>query len=274
MTASVAPTGLVRGVSQRRVLKSEWIKLRSLRSTWFSFAAALLISSGLGMLIAGLRGHDYAQHRFDFKGPGELFDATQASLRGIYLAQLAIGVLGVLLITGEYATGMIKASLTAVPRRVPVLLAKVAVFGAVTYVVTSVMCLCAFLGGQAVLTSDNLGVSLSSPGAVRAVFGGALFVTVVGLLGLGFGFILRNTGGAIASLFGVVLVLPLLAQALPQSWQDHVDKYLPLNILNRMIATTHPDSNQLRPGVGALMLVLYTVVVLGAGLATLRSRDA
>jgi ABC-type transport system involved in multi-copper enzyme maturation permease subunit len=266
MTAALAAPG----VTQSRVIVSEWIKLRSLRSTWFSLAAAVIVSIGLGTLFSYLRGRDFAQHA----GPMDTLDATQVSLRGVYLAQLAVGVLGVLLITGEYATGMIRASLSAVPQRRPLLLGKIVVFGAFTFVLTTLMCLVAFLAGQAALSHYELGVSLTTSGAVRAVLGGGFFLTVIGLIGLGFGFALRSTGGAIASLFGLVLVAPLLAQALPNSWQDHVDKYLPLNCLDAVIATTHVDSRTLSPGSGFAVLAAYAVVVLTAGYLVLRRRDA
>jgi hypothetical protein len=255
------------GVTERRVLNSEWIKLRSLRSTWFSFGAAMLIVIGLGTLFSAIRGRDAALHHvLDL-------DATQLSLRGIYLAQLAVGVLGVLLITGEYATGMIRASLTAVPRRLPVLIAKSAVFGVLTFVLSTAMSLIAFLAGQAVLSSDHLGVSLSSPGAAQAVLGGGLYLTIVGLLGLGCGFALRNTGGAIATLFGLLLVLPLLAQALPSSWQNHVDKYLPMPA-GTAILSTQTSTDTLAPWTGMAVFALYGVAALVVGLLVLRRRDA
>jgi hypothetical protein len=265
-TASAAPR---RGVTQGRVLISEWIKFRSLRSTWFSLGAAVLISIGLGILFSALRGHDVHTHH----DIGEFFDSTQTSLRGIHLAQLAFGVLGVLLITGEYATGLIKATLVAVPRRLPVPVAKAVVFAVVSYVLATLMCLIAFLGGQAVLHGYHLGVSLGDPGTVRAIFAGGFYLTAVGLLGLGFGFLVRNTGGAIAALFGTVLVLPLLAQALPQSWQDHVNKYLPLSIGSNLISV-HRDGHPLSPGAGVAVLIGYLAVVWIAAVVVLRRRDA
>ncbi len=268
MTA--ASTAAPTGVTQARVIVSEWIKFRSLRSTWFSFGAALLAAIGLGILFAALRGNDIATHGGFARGD---FDPVQVSLRGMFLAQLAVGVLGVLLITGEYSTGMIRASLSAVPRRVPVLSAKVIVFGVATFVIATAASLIAFLGGQAALHADHLGVSLSSPGAARAVIGGGLYLVVVGLLGLGCGFALRNTGGAIATLFGLLLVLPLLGQALPASWQVHVLKYLPLNA-GSVIMTTKPDPTLLAPWTGLGVFALYAVAALAAGLVVLRRRDA
>ena len=256
-------------VTQPRVIVSEWIKLRSLRSTWFSLGAAILLDIGLGILFAGLRGHDAANHHV----PATDFSSVEVSLRGMFLAQLAVGVLGVLVITGEYATGMIRASLSAVPRRFPVLVAKVAVFGGVVFVLSTLMGLIAFLGGQAVLHGDGYGVSLSSPGAARAVVGVGLYLTVVGLLALGCGFAFRSTGGAIATVFGLLLVLPLLAQALPNSVADHVNKYLPM-VAGSQIITTRQDANVLGPWTGIGVSALYAVGALAIGLAALMRRDA
>jgi ABC-2 type transport system permease protein len=256
-------------VTQPRVISSEWIKLRSLRSTWFSFAAALVVAIGLGILFSALRGHDIHIHGGEIIG----FDPTELSLRGMFLAQLAVGVLGVLFVTGEYSTGMIRASLSAVPRRVPVFVAKLVVFSAVTFVVATAASLIAFLGGQAALHSYHLGVSLSSPGAARAVIGGGLYLTLVGVIALGCGFALRNTGGAIATLFGLLLVLPILGGALPASWQVHVNKYLPMNAGTAIMTTGH-HSDSLPPWQGIGVFALYAVAALAIGLSVLRRHDA
>jgi len=265
--SSVAGTDLA--VTQRRIITSEWIKLRSLRSTWFSLGAAILLDIGLGILFSGLRGNDAATHQV----PAADFDSIEVSLRGMFLAQLAVGVLGVLVITGEYATGMIRASLSAAPRRFPVLVGKVAVFGGVTFTLSTLMGLIAFLGGQAVLHTDGYGVSLSSPGAARAVVGVGLYLTVVGLLALGCGFAFRSTGGAIAAVFGLLLVLPLLAQALPNSVADHVNKYLPM-VAGSQIIAPHQAPNVLGPWTGIGVSALYAVVALAVGLFVLMRRDA
>jgi ABC-2 type transport system permease protein len=270
------------GVSLPRVIRSEWIKFRSLRSTWVSFAAALFAAIGLGILFSALRAHNFGPVH-NVRGPNgrvipadairHLLDPTLVSLRGLFLAQLAVGVLGVLMITGEYGTGMIRASLTSVPTRRPVLLSKALVFGTVTFLVGTAASLVAFLGGQAALHSDDLGVSLSSPGAVGAVVGGGVFLMIVGLLGLGCGFAIRNTGGAIATLFGLVLVLPLLTAALPQSWQNHVNQYLPLNAGMQLITTVHQSGN-LHPLTGGLVFAAYAVAALAVGMVILMRRDA
>jgi hypothetical protein len=265
--APVAPAGV--GVTQRRVIESEWIKFRSLRSTWFSLGAALLIAIGLGILFSALRGHDIARHG----GAGSDFDPVQLSLRGMFLAQLAVGVLGVLTITGEYSTGMIRASLSAVPRRYQVLVAKAVVFAVSTFVVATFAALIAFLGGQAALDSNHLGVSIGSSGALRAVIGAGLYLMLVGVLALGCGFALRNTGGAIATLFGLLLVLPILGEALPSSWQPHVNRYLPMNAGTAIMATRQ-DPDSLAPWPGLAVFAAYVVVAIVVGLVVLRRRDA
>ena len=257
-------------VTPSRVVVAEWIKLRSLRSTWFSLGAALLVTIGLGILVADLRGNDIAQHG----GYAKDMDFIRLSLSGTLLAQLAVGVLGVLMITGEYATGMIRASLSAVPRRGPVLLAKVVVLGGTTLVLGTIAGLIAFSGGQAALSVHHYGSSLSSPGALRAVVGAGVYLALIALLGLGLGFIFRSTGGALAALFGLLLVLPLLAQALPQPLQDNVSKVLPLNAGIQVMATQSRGSNVLAPLTGILVLALYVVGALGVGWIMLRRRDA
>ena len=291
MTAIVSRPATHLQVTQRRAMYSEWIKFRSLRSTWWSIGIALLISVGLGILFSDLRGNDIATHG------GFEDDPTALSLRGFYLAQLAVGVLGVLFITGEYSTGMIRATLSAVPKRTPVWVAKIAIFAAVIFVITLVAAVVAFLGGQAVLGSyhvhgllltgpkghvafspvagtwHSLGVSISHPGSVRAIFGAALYMMGVGLLGLGCGFVIRNTGGAIAALFGLLLVLPLLAQALPTHLQHHVSEFLPL-LAGTAGMTTVRGTDQLSPWAGLGVFGLYVIVALGIGLYVLRRRDA
>lgn len=277
-------------VTQWRTMVSEWVKFRSLRSTWWSIGLALLFSVGLGILFSALRGNDIAHHG------GFEADTTALSLRGFYLAQLAVGVLGVLFVTGEYSTGMIRATLSAVPRRVPVWTAKIAVFAAVIFAITLVAAFVAFLGGQAVLGSyhvhvglvtgpkggiafvpgsalHSLGVSITHPGAVRAVFGAALYMVGVGLLGVGCGFVVRNAGGAIAALFGLLLVLPLLAQALPTNLEQDVSKYLPL-LAGTAGMNTVDVSDRLTPWTGLGVFALYVVVSLGVGLYVLHRRDA
>ena len=165
---------------------------------------------GIGALVTYLANERWSQMR-----PGEIaaFDQTARSLAGVYLAQLAIGVLGVLIISGEYATGMIRATFGAVPRRLGVFWAKVAVFAAATLVVMSAAAFGSFLLGQRLLTTH--GVSLADPGVLRAVVGVALYLTVVGVLAVALGFIVRSTAGGVAAFVGLLMVLPAIARLLP-----------------------------------------------------------
>lgn len=257
-------------VTLPRVLRSEWVKLRSLRSTWFSLGAALIVAIGLALLFGLLRGQEIASHGGAASVPD--FDPTQMSLRGLFLAQLAVGVLGVLFITGEYATGMIRASLTAVPHRWPVLLAKAVVLAVVTFIVCTVGSLAAFLVGQAGLNANHLGVGLGSAHALRAVIGGGLYLTAVALLALGCGVAIRSTGGAIAALFGLLLVLPILGQALPSSWAK-VNEYLPMNA-GMQIMRTRTDPASLGPWTGIGVLALWALAALVVGFVVLERRDA
>ena len=262
-------------VTQGRVIVSEWIKLRSLRSTVFTLLAAVVCTVGLGMLISAIRAHNINSNggiRGGFP-PGGGIDATLVSLRGIYLAMLPIGVLGVLMITGEYSTGMIRATLSAVPWRLPVLWAKLAVFALATFVVMGIASLLAFEGGQAMLSSAGVSVGLGSPGAARAVLGGALFLVVVGLLGVGLGFLIRNTAGAIAALFGLLLVLPAIINALPSWLYNDIYKYLPFSA-GTQVLTTVQDPTLLGPWAGIGVFSLYAVGAIAAGAVMLKRRDA
>lgn len=269
--APVAATAHRRGhVTQLRVVHSEWIKLRTLRSTFFTLLAAVVALVGLGALFSyftashwsGMNPHERAD-----------FEPALTSLRGYFLAQLAVGVLGVLVISGEYATGMIRASLAAVPRRLPVLWAKAAVFAAVVWVVTTAGALVAFLLGQGLLHSHHLGTSLSAPGVPRVVFGAGLYLTVVGLLGVAIGALVRNTAGGIASVFGLLLVVPVLAEALPSSWGNHVNQWLPSNA-GQSLVTLHHEAHTLAPWTGFLVFCLYAVAALAGAAVLLKQRDA
>jgi hypothetical protein len=200
------------------------------------------------------------------------FDPTRISLSGVFLAQLAIGVLGVLIIGGEFSTGMIRSSVAAVPRRLPVLWAKAVVFGVVSLALMVVAALAAFTVGQRILATQHIETTLGAPGVTRAVLGAAAYLTLVGLLGLGLGAALRNSAGAISTLVAAVLVLPILVNFLPSDWQVHIARWLP-SAAGQSMMSVHTTTSELTPGAGALVLVLYVVVVGAVGALALRSRD-
>lgn len=255
-------------VTQRRVIASEWIKLRTLRSTVITLAVSVVAVVGLSLLISY-----FTNQRWSSMAPDERarFNPVDRSLAGYNIGQLAFAVLGVLLITGEYSTGMIRATFSAVPKRLPVLWAKLAVFGAVALVVSMVSSFAAFLGGQALLGTH--GVSLSSPGALRAVVGVGLYLTVVGLFAMAIGFLIRNTAGGIAAVFAILLVIPGLANVLPSNWQPKVIPYLPSNA-GQALLTVRREGAMMHPWPGFLVFCLYAAVLIAAAAVTLRRRDA
>jgi ABC-2 type transport system permease protein len=269
MTAAVAMPADVR-VTQVRVLASEWVKFRSLRSTYFALAAAVVAVIGFGSLFAGVVASNYST--LDAAERARIIPAA-VSLRGVFLAQLIIAVLGALVVTGEYGTGMIKASLAAAPTRLPVLWAKAAVFAVVTYVLMTASAFVVFFCGQALLRAQHIETSLSQPGVLRAVVGAGLYLTVVGLLGVAFGWIIRHTAGAISTLLGLLLVVPVLAEALPQNWAIHINPYLPSNAGQRIFAL-RSDVGDLAPWTGFTVFCAYLVVAIAVGAVLLTRRDA
>ena len=268
-SATPATRAVGRGrVTFPRVARGEWVKLVSLRSSWITFAAAVVAIIGLGALICLVTATHWNDARPEQRAS---FEPVGQSLAGVGFAQLAIGVLGVLVVTGEYATGMIRSSLMAVPRRLPVLGAKLLVFGVCTFVLSLVSALVAFLLGQQLLGSH--GTTLGAPHAVRAVIGVALYLTVVGALAVGLGFALRSTAGGIATLVGLLLVLPGLGRLLPDSWQPHVLPYLPSNAGSQVYAV-HGDAGMLGTWTGFAVFCAWAAAALLAGALVLKRRDA
>ena len=257
------------GLTFPRAVRSEWLKLRTLRSTWITYAVALLLALGVGALVSFGHGQEVHNH----PDRQELFDPVIFTQAGVFLAQLAIGVMGVLSVTGEYATGMIRASMTAVPKRTPVLLAKVVVFALVTVAVSLIMTFGAFFIGQAILAQWNMNGSLSSPGAVRGLLGGAYYLTIIGLIGLGLGFLIRNTAGAIASVVGLVFVLPIIVNFLPSSWSEHMGKFLPSNIAGHLIETVGTSDSALTRPVAVAVLAAYALIAIVLGWVILKRKD-
>lgn len=254
----------------RAALRSEWTKLASVRSTIWSLLVTVAIIVGLGALFCAAR-----VSRWDHLDPGEQlrFDPAGFSLNGIFLAQLAIGVLGVLVMSSEYATGQIRATFGAIPQRRLVLGAKAVVFAVVVGVVGLVACVSAFAIGQAIFTAKHAGVSLGDPGVARAVLGGAMYLAVIGLMGLGLAAILRRTAGAIATLVGVLLVLPILVNFLPSPWNDDIAKYLPGQAGGAIFQVVR-DPSALSPWAGFAVLCAYAAIALVVGAVLVDRRDA
>jgi len=251
-------------------MRAEWTKLRTVRSTVWTLGITVVVMIGLGALFTALEAA-----RWDKRSVADVagFDPLLYSFAGINLAQLSIGVLGVLVMTSEYAHGLITETLTATPQRRLLLAAKVATFSAVTAVVGLFSCFAAFLAGQAILGSDHGGVSLTDPGVLRAVLGAALFLVMIGVIAIGLGAAIRGTAGAVAVLFAVLLVVPGLVMLLPSPWDDQVTKYLPGAAGEAMAAVTK-FPNLLGPTAGLAVMCVYTAGALLLGGLALSRRDA
>ena len=273
-TLPVAATPIKRAftgrVTQGHVLRSEWTKLWSLRSTRWSLLFAVISMAGLGVLIAAV-----TMSRWSHLSPGDRasFNSIDRSLGGYHLAQLAIGVLGVLVISGEYSTGMIRSSLMAVPRRLPVLWAKIAVFASVTFVLMLASALVAFFAAQAIFTEHHVNVTLGHPHALRTLVGTVLFMTATGVLCVALGTIIRSTAGAIATFAGLLFVLPGIIDILPSEIGNSINPYLPSSA-GGAIAKAIPDPHTLSPWGGFALYCGYTIVLLAIAAYMLVRRDA
>jgi hypothetical protein len=251
-------------VTLANVIRSEWIKLRSLRSTLtiLAVSAAWVVAEGL-IIAAGWNTMSAADRA--------AFDPVGLSLRGVGFAQFAVSVLGVLVITGEYATGQARATFCAVPRRLPVLWAKASVFAPVTFATGLISSLIAFLGSQALYGAH--GVSLGDPAAQRAVLGGALSVAGMGLLGLGLGFLIRSSAGGIAAVAFLTFVLEDFRFLLPASWRTSVVPYFPGEAGRAIYAVAPHNGGMLQPWPGFAVLCGYAAVAIASGALALRRRD-
>ncbi|MFC6704119.1 ABC transporter permease [Flexivirga alba] len=254
-------------VTQLRVVHSEWTKFRSLRSTLYTLLLAVVFMIGLGALFAGIQAGQ--AKGFD---PGQT--AISVSLTGTFFAQLAIGVLGVLVITGEYSTGAIRASLAVVPARLPVLWAKLTICTAAVFATMLASSVAAFAVGQAMLSGKHLNASLSDPGALRSIFGAALYLSVAALTALALGALLRNTAAAISTFVAVFFVIPPLTMLLPASWSGSFVQYLPSNAGGMLIDGTYGVAHPLAPWTGFAVMCAYAVVLIGLAAWRLRSVDA
>ncbi len=254
-------------------LRSEFTKIRSVRSTYWTLLVLLVVSVGIGAAITGGTAANWSRMS---PASQTSFDPTQASVAGLfYLGQLVIVVLGAMTLTAEYSTGMIRTSLTAMPRRSVVYAAKVIVFAVVALVVTFVAAFISFFLGQALLSSTHDTATLSQPNVLRAVVGSALYVTLCGLFAFAAGAILRHTAAAITSVIGVLFVIPILVHLLPQSWYQDVVRWLP-DAAGRALSVTvgPPPPNLFSAWTQFAVFAAYTAILLVIGAVLFRKRDA
>ncbi len=199
------------------------------------------------------------------------FDPFITSLTAMVIAQVAFGVLGLLAISSEHTTGMIRTTFAAIPRRRSVLAAKAAVAGAVALAAGMITAFASFLIGQALLSGTHASASLSTPGALRAVLGAGCYMLIVTLIGFGLGAIIRHTAGAITALFGLVLVLPSVATAFPAPWNTRIERLLPDF---HAVVAQHPVQGMFSPGVSLLVCAAWAVAALGVAGFLVTCRDA
>ena len=258
-------------VTQAHVIASEWSKFVTLRSTLWSLGVGMLLTLGFPILFATVTAARWGQ-----MSPHERADRQplDIALAGVNVAQLAIAVLGVLVITGEYSTGMIRSTLLAVPKRLPVLWAKLGVYAVVSFALTLPAVIASFYASQAILDRHQLlQISITAPGVFRTLIGGALYVTGVGILALAIGAIVRNTAGGIALFAGLFFVVPPLMNILPTSWNNGISKWLPSEA-GRQLFALHRDPTRFAQWPSGAIFLGYCALAIAAAAILLVRRDA
>lgn len=252
-------------VTLRRAVVSEWIKFRTLRSS-----GAVLGGAVFGMVaIALLVGYNIRH-----VGPSLQADDLAASgpMQGYYLGQLLIGSLGVLFVSGEYSTGMIRSTMTAAPKRIPVVWAKLIVFVAVTAATMILVSVIAFISAQALIAQYRTGFSLADPGVPRVVIGTGVYLTLAGVIGAAIGWIVRRTPGALVAYFAIIVVLPVLFANALGTWGKDVAQVLP-GAAGRTFVSSIREPHTLSPWLGLLVLLAWAVSGLTVAVITLKRRD-
>lgn len=275
MTTTTAPAVAPRAAVTGRAtfggaVRSEFTKIFSVRSTYWTLLAMLAVTVGFGAL-ASWGAASHGTH-------GPFFDATRQSLAGLYISQLIIGVLGVLVISSEFSTGMIRTTLSTMPRRGTMVAAKAVVFTVVAFAASLITCLASFFLGQALMSSHHMNATLGQPGVLRAVIGGALFLTACGLLAFGLGLLIRHTAGGISAVVGLLFVITVITQFLPSSWQNDLDKWMPALAGGQLWTTMGqpPGSTPtyFGPWAGFAVLCGWAALAVVAGVLSFLRRDA
>jgi hypothetical protein len=258
------------------VMRSEWTKFRTVRSSFWNLTVAAVLGIGLGMLISYLRSGHYQTDLGERIG----WNPTNVSLGSLMLTQLVFSILGVMVVTGEYATGMIRTSLAAVPRRSRMLAAKALVFTVIAFVAGEIICFVTYFAGQAMISGRAPSASFSQPEVLRAVFGSGLYLAALALLGLGFGVIMRSAAAAIGTIVAILLVFPAVGEALPTSWAQPLEEYWPTNAGSRVGAVGHGlarftvNGHIMAPWTGYAVLLAGVGFILAGAFVILERRDA
>ena len=249
-----------------RILKAEWTKLRTLPSTWRT--AALTLAMGIGFSVA-VAFSEISQWHAMTAQQRQVFDPTSASMSGVMIAAVVLGALAVRTVTAEYSTGMIRATFSAMPARPLVLAAKAATVAAFAFPVTLLGNLTGFELGQRIFASKHAAVTIGHPGVLRAMFLGAVAVSLVAVIGVGIGGLIRHTAGAATTLALIIIGGLTVGQFLPAGWRQ----YLP-GIATQAAVTVHRSAGLLRPGNAIVVLAVYAAIALGAASLRVAHRDA
>lgn len=258
-----------RAARARDLLSAEWIKTRTVRATYWTLLATAVAAITVGVLIAHQVASVWAQLPPDQRAG---FDPLATSFRGFALAQLTMATLGVLAISSEYSTGLIRTTFAAVPQRRAVLAAKAAVTGAIALAVGELIAFISFEIVQAILAGTHAGVPLSDPAALRAITAAGLYLLVVVLIGAGLGTLIRHTAGAIAAAFGLLFLLPQMISVLPSPWDTNIGKFLPANAITQL-TQAHPSTEGLSTPWALAVLVAYPAATLICAGYVLHRRD-
>jgi ABC-2 type transport system permease protein len=256
------------------IVRMEWIKLRSVRSTWWCLAVFAVAMIALGVVtVATNTPHDWSTWTPALRAD---WDPTNSGFSGLLIGQFCAGIIAILAVTSEYSSGLIRSTLAAVPRRRAVLVGKAAAVGALVLAASEVLVFVTFLGVQAGLKSPVPHATLGQPGVLRAVLMAGAYPFFIAMIGVGLGLIIRHTAGAICALVGIVFVLPLLTATLPHSLHLDIDRFLPLIIGENSITAVKflPGLETLNPWAGLAVLCGYGVASLAAGGWLLARRDA
>jgi len=253
-------------------LRSEWTKIKSVKSTIWTLAAAIIIAVGISAL------GNWGQSNHTTESAAELAakDLTFRTMFGIMLGQLVMVVFGALAVTSEYATGMIRTSLAAQPRRLNVFFAKLLVVAAIAFVVGEIISFSSFFIGAHFWAAKGVSLSLSTHGSLQAVIGGGLYLTGAALLAFGIGAAMRHTAGTITLGVALLFVVTIIVSFMPDSWQQNIDKYLPANAGEQIWSTQHTADvgTALSAWGGFAVYMTYAVIALIVGLWVFKRRDA
>jgi ABC-type transport system involved in multi-copper enzyme maturation permease subunit len=258
-----------RDVTLWSVVRSEWIKFRSVRSTVIGVIVTLFLTLGLGALVTIL-----TRVHWNMVDPLQraTFDPVGTSLVGILFAQFAVGVIGSLFVTSEFSTGSIRTTLTAVPKRYELALGKLIVLVVSMFVVGEVASFATFSMGQAIFSGVVPTASLSNSSVLRAVFFAGLYLTLLSVLAFSLGLLLRQSAACISVFVSILLIIPIISLFLPTSWQNDMQRFFPSEMGHAMISTANVP-HDFGATESLIVLVLYVVVLFAVGVSVFTRRD-